>query len=243
MSIIRSSDRRNLGHAVRFLSSPFTGGQVLAKSSVSLCCTGTQLSRKSGTHRAASRRGGQKFLRLFDPSYILITCRRLMAVTAGNLRGIAGGRTNPTVVRSQSNSARTRNHYRAVLRPVVARFCRSSATANQGRRGSSVRPAPRGPTSASGSRFREGRLLAIAGLRPAPGRRTRPGASVSPNSFRPPPDRARRHPGGGSHCGSATIARGIRLRRRDQTTAAAHQGAARRLKIAPEWARYRSLLQ
>jgi hypothetical protein len=80
------------------------------------------------------------------------------------------------------------------LRQGGARSCRSTATAIPDHRASSARPAPRDPGARRVPRFREGRLLEIAGLRPAPGRRTRPDGSSCANSFRPPPDGARRDP-------------------------------------------------
>ena len=107
----------------------------------------------------------------------------------------------------------------AALRPIVARSCRSTATAIPDPLASSVRPAPRDRRPMSGPPLSRGQALDNRRFATCP----RP-----PNPLRwfvlrqflqTPPDRTRRHAGCHRHRGNATITRSKRLRRRVQTTA------------------------
>src|SRR5271155_5452658 len=107
----------------------------------------------------------------------------------------------------------------AALRPIVARFCRSTATAIPDPPASSVRPAPRDPRPMSGPRPAPGQALDNRRLasRPRPPNPLR--WFVLRQFLQTPPDRARRHAGCHRHRGNATITRSKRFRRRDQATA------------------------
>src|SRR5207253_1293115 len=86
-------------------------------------------------------------------------------------------------------------------------------------RGSLVRPAPRDPPAGSGPPLSRGQALANRRLAPRP-RPPNPRGRLTLRQFlQTAPDRARRHAGRHRHRGNATISRGKRLRRRDQTTA------------------------